>query len=154
VSDSGSPLFFSPQWAETVRSAVDRGPSDEVRAGKLPAYWEWIDEARSGYDHAWALADPDLPAELGGPAHLLLQWDQGRCARAEIVGPDEAARAGYALTAPHEVWRELLDGADAGRLVMYRRIALHRGDVLQFFRGIYFVVESLAAIGRVPARLA
>jgi hypothetical protein len=36
---------------------------------------------------------------------------------------------------------------------MYRRIRLERGDVLAFFRMIYFVVESLAAIGRVPVRL-
>jgi hypothetical protein len=35
---------------------------------------------------------------------------------------------------------------------MCRRFALQGGEVLQFFRGVYFVVESLAAIGRVPAR--
>jgi hypothetical protein len=149
-----APLLFSPEWAQSVRAAVDRGPSDELRAGKLPTYWEWIDEVRAGYDDSWALGDPDLPTELGGgPAHLLLQWDRGRCARAAIVGPDEAARADYVLGAPHQVWRELLDGADAGRLVLHRRIGLQRGNVLRFFRGIYFVVESLGALGRVPARL-
>jgi hypothetical protein len=145
--------FFGPEWAEAVRDAVNRGPSDELRATKLPTYWDWIDGVRAGYDGSWALLDPDRPAELGGPAHLLLQWEQGRCVRAAIVEPEEAAGATYVLAAPHEVWRELLEGGDAGRLLMYRRIRLERGDVLRFFRGIYFVVEALAALARVPARL-
>ena len=36
---------------------------------------------------------------------------------------------------------------------MYRRLRLEEGDVLTFFRGIYFFVESVAAIGRVLAGL-
>jgi hypothetical protein len=142
-----SPPFFTLSWAEAVRDAVDDGPGDDVRARKLPTYWEWIDRARARHDGTWLLAAPDLPG------HLLLEWEQGRCTRAEIVGPEEAVGATFVLSAPLEAWRELLDGADAGRLVMYRRIRLERGDVLAFFRIVYFVVESLAAIGRVPARV-
>jgi hypothetical protein len=154
TTTTSAPALFSPEWAEAVRDAVDRGPSDELRAEKLPTYLEWIDEVRAGYDDSWALVDPDLPAEFGGgPAHLLLQWERGRCTRAAIVGPEEAAGATYVLRATHEAWRELLDGADAGRMLIYRRVRLERGDVLQFFRGVYFVVEALAALGRVPARL-
>ena len=145
--------FFGHEWADAVRDAVDRGPSDELRATKLPTYWDWIDEVRAGYDGSWALIDSDRSADLGGPARLLLQWERGRCVRAVIVEPEEAAEATYVLAAPHEVWRELLEGGDAGRLLMYRRIRLERGEVLAFFRGIYFVVEALAALGRVPARL-
>lgn len=147
TTTSGVPALFGPEWAATVREAVDRGPSEEVRAGKLPTYWEWIDDARARHDGVWAIVASDRPG------HLLLEWEQGRCTRAAIVGPEQAAAASYVLSAPLEVWRELLDGADAGRLVMYRRIRLERGDVLRFFRMIYFVVESLAALGRVPARL-
>jgi hypothetical protein len=147
-----APLLFGPEWAEAVRDAVDRGPDAELRAAKLPAYWEWIDDVRAHYDSSWALVDPDLPAELGGgPAHLRLEWQGGRCTHAAAGGSQ--ADADYILSAPHAVWRDLLDGADAGRLLMYRRIRLERGDVLLFFRSIYFVVESLAALGRVPARL-
>lgn len=144
------PRLFGPEWAEAVRDAVDRGPSDEVRTGKLPTYWEWIDDARARHDAIWTLVAPDLPA------YLLLEWEQGRCTRATIGQPDEGATtieaASYVLTAPLAVWQELLDGADPGRLVMYRRIRLERGDLHAFFRMIFFVVESLAALGRVPAR--
>jgi hypothetical protein len=147
TTTSAAPALFGPEWAEAVRHAVDRGPGEEVRAGKLPSYWEWIDDVRARHDGSWALVAPDLPG------HLLLEWQQGRCARATIVGSDAVAAATYVLSAPLGVWQELLDGADAGRLVMYRRIRLERGDVLAFFRMIYFVVESLAALSRVPARL-
>lgn len=137
--------LFSPEWAESAREAVDRGPSDEVRAGKLPSYWEWIDDARARHDGTWALVAPDLPR------CLLLEWERGRCTRAAVAGADGAHAATYVLSAPLAVWQELVGGADAGRLVMYRRIRLERGDVLAFFRIVYFVVESLAAVGRVRA---
>ena len=35
---------------------------------------------------------------------------------------------------------------------MYRKMLLEEGDLLEFFKGIYFFVESLAVIGAVPAR--
>jgi hypothetical protein len=34
---------------------------------------------------------------------------------------------------------------------MYRKIILEQGDLLEFFKAIYFFVESLAVIGAVPA---
>jgi hypothetical protein len=149
-----APEIFGPEWADAVRAAVDAGPSEELRAGKLPTYWEWIEEVRAEYDAVWVLSDTELPATLGGgPAHLLLQWEKGRCVRTAVVDAAEVARADYVLVAPHDGWRELLGGGDAGRMVMYRRIRLERGDVLRFFRGIYFGVEALAALGRVPARV-
>jgi hypothetical protein len=149
-----APDIFGPEWAQAVREAVDAGPSEELRASKLPTYWEWIDEVRAEYDATWVLSDAELPTALGGgPAHLLLQWQKGRCVRAAVVDAAEAAGADYVLAAPHVVWRELVGGANAGQLVMYRRIRLERGNVLRFFRGIYFVVEALDALGRVPARV-
>ncbi|WP_232666459.1 hypothetical protein [Pseudonocardia sp. TRM90224] len=137
--------LFTPAWAEAVRVAVDAEPDDELRAGKLPTYWEWIERARDGYAASWALTDP------ARSAHLLLEWKDGRCVAASLVDAEQAARATYALSANREAWRDLLAGADAGRLLMTRKFALQRGNVLQFFRGVYFVVEALGAIGRVPA---
>ncbi|MEJ3656281.1 hypothetical protein WEH80_25265 [Actinomycetes bacterium KLBMP 9759] len=135
--------LFTPEWAQAVRVAVDAEPDDEQRAGKLPAYWEWIEQARAGYDASWALTDPDRPARL------LLEWRDGRCVAATLVDAERAARATYALSAERAAWRDLLAGTDAGRLLMTRRFALQHGNILQFFRGVYFVVEALAAIGRV-----
>lgn len=142
-----APAFFGSDWAAAVREAVERGPSDELKEAKLPTYWEWIDKARAGYSSSWAIADTDLGQTL------LVEWAEGRCVRAEIVDEDAAAGATYLLTAKHAVWQQLLAGADAGRLLMCRDIELRRGNVLQFYRGVYFVVESLAAIGRVSAQI-
>ncbi|GAA1228190.1 hypothetical protein [Pseudonocardia alaniniphila] len=149
-----APGMFGPQWAQAVREAVDADPDEELRASKLPTYWEWIEKVRADYDATWVLSDAELPAALGGgPAHLLLEWQKGRCVRAAVVDAAAVAGADYVLAAPNEVWRELVGGANAGQLVMYRRIRLERGNVLRFFRGIYFVVEALDALGRVPARV-
>jgi hypothetical protein len=37
---------------------------------------------------------------------------------------------------------------------MYRKILLEQGDLLEFFKAIYFFVESLAVIGAEPTRYA
>ncbi|MFC4950662.1 hypothetical protein [Pseudonocardia sp. GCM10023141] len=140
--------FLTPEWAAAARDAVNRGPAEELKESKLPTYWEWIDNARARYSSSWALADLGRPGET-----LLLEWSEGQCVRATVVGDAEAAGATYLLTAKHDVWRQLFDGADAGRLLMCRDIELRRGNVLQFYRAVYFVVESLAELGRVPTRI-
>jgi hypothetical protein len=141
-------IFFSTDWAEAVRGAVDAGPDDALRATKLDTYWGWIDQVRADYGESWALGrcNPDGDAD-----YLLLRWERGRCVAATITGtPSEAT---YVLSADPGTWHDLLAGEDTGRIVMYRRLRLERGEVLSFFRIIYFFVESVAAIGRVPATL-
>jgi hypothetical protein len=146
-----SPEFFGDQWAQDVRAAVDRGPDAAAREGKLDLYWQWIDEARESYSSSWALGVRDLAGR--GPHSLRLAWKDGSCVEASIVGPDDPLEATYGFAADLSTWRELLDGADPGRIVMYRQLRLVEGDVVRFFRSIYFFVESVAVIGRVPARM-
>ncbi|MBF8186104.1 hypothetical protein ITP53_10165 [Nonomuraea sp. K274] len=131
--------FFTPEWAEAARAAVDAGPPQE---GKLPAYWNWIDRARAGYTATWALG----VRETG--AYLVLTWKDGKCADAVVeAGPGDAD---YVLVAGEATWQQLREGADPGRIVMYRGLRLERGDVLAFFRVIYFFVESLSALVSIP----
>ncbi|MEW9556194.1 hypothetical protein [Nonomuraea sp. NPDC050783] len=136
--------FFTAEWAEAARAAVDAGPTEQDRAGKLPAYWSWIDRARAGYTARWALGVRD------SGEYLVLTWKDGHCTDGSIVrGP--AVEAEYVLAADRDVWRSLREGADPGRVVMYRGLRLEQGDVLAFFRTIYFFVESLAVLARLPA---
>ncbi|MET7330241.1 hypothetical protein [Nonomuraea sp. NPDC005650] len=130
--------FFTPEWAEAVRVAVNTGPPQK---GKLPAYWDWIERARAGYTATWALG----VRETG--TYLVLTWKDGKCVEAAITSDPGAAD--YVLAAGESTWRELREGADPGRVVMYRGLRLERGDVLAFFRVIYFFVESLAALSHV-----
>lgn len=48
-------------------------------------------------------------------------------------------------------WQALHDGYDPQRTVMYRRILVEEGNILEFFKGIYFFTECLGVIGKVPA---
>lgn len=149
-----APAFFTQAWAEAVRDAVDRGPDEEIRAGKLDDYWSWIDRAREEHGEVWALGVRDLPTGRGPtPAYLTLRWSSGRCVEARIVAPADLSDAEYVLAGDYADWRELLGGYDAGRMVMYRRFLLEEGPLLPFFRIIYFFVESLGCLARVPAVL-
>jgi hypothetical protein len=144
--------FFSKEWAEAVRDALTAGPSEQVRAGKLQMYWDFFELIKSIYPGSWALGCRELPAESGtGPAYLYIQWGGGAVTDCQIIGPDDPLEATYVLAMDYADWKALHDGYDAQRTVMYRKILLEDGDLLEFFKTIYFFVESLAVIGAVPA---
>jgi hypothetical protein len=146
------PRFFSKEWADAVLDALVAGPSEQDRAGKLQMYWDFFELIKSMYPASWALGCRDLPSELGpGPAYLVIQWGGGTVTRAEIVGPDDPLEATYVLAMDYADWQALHDGYDAQRTVMYRKILLEDGDLLEFFKTIYFFVECLAVIAKVPA---
>jgi hypothetical protein len=144
--------FFSKQWADAVREALQAGPSQEVKSAKLQEYWDFFDFVRGIYPSSWALGCRDLPAELGGgPAYLFVQWDGGTVTDCRIIGPDDPLEATYVLGMNYADWKALHDGYDAQRTVMYRKMLLEDGDLLEFFKAIYFFVESLSVVGTVSA---
>jgi len=126
--------FFTPQWAESVREALQAGPSEQAREGKLQEY-----------PASWALEC----RELG--SYLFIRWAGGAVAECRIVGPDEPLEAIYVLGMDYRDWKALHEGYDAQRTVMYRKIVLEEGELLQFFKAVYFFVEYLNLIGSVPA---
>ncbi len=146
------PKFFSDEWADAVRQALSAGPSEQARAGKLQMYWDFFELIKSRYPASWALGCRDLPAELGkAPAYLFVQWGGGTVTDCRIIGPDDPLDASYVLGMNYADWKALHDGYDAQRTVMYRKILLEDGNLLEFFKTIYFFAECLAVIGAVPA---
>ena len=141
-----TPGFFSKQWADSVRDALAAGPSAQDRAGKLQEYWDLFDRIKGAYQASWALGCRDL-----GPAYLFVQWGGGTVTDCQVIGPDGPLEATYVLGMDYRDWKALHEGYDAQRTVMYRKILLEDGNVLEFFKGIYFFVECLAVIGAVPA---
>jgi hypothetical protein len=144
--------FFSPEWAGAVRDALVAGPSEQVKEGKLQEYWDFFELVKSMLPASWALGCRSLPPDLGkGPAYLFVQWGGGTVTDCKIIGPDDPLDATYVLTMDYEDWKALHDGYDAQRTVMYRKVLLEDGNLLEFFKTIYFFVECLAIIGAVPA---
>ena len=142
------PEFFSKEWADAVRDALTAGPGEQARAGKLQEYWDFFEWIKGMYPASWALGCRDLGA------YLFVQWSGGAVTDCRIIGPDDPLQATYVLGMDYRDWKALHDGYDAQRTVMYRKILLEQGDLLEFFKSIYFCVESLAVIGSVPAAYA
>ena len=146
------PKFFSKEWAAAVGDALAAGPTEQARAGKLQMYWDFFDRIKGAYPASWALGCRNLPAQLGGvPAYLFVQWGGGTVTDCQIIGPDDPLGATYVLGMDYADWKALHEGYDAQRTVMYRKILLTSGDLLEFFKAAYFFVECLAVIGTVPA---
>jgi len=144
--------FFSPEWAEDVRATLQAGPNAEVRSTALPEYWDFFDLIRSVYDASWAVGVRDLPGS-NGPRYLYVAWGGGNVTDCRIVGPDDPLEATYVLAGDFAAWKALVEGYDAKRTVMYRKVVLEEGDILEFFKTIYFFVECLEQIGRVQTTL-
>ena len=146
------PQFFTKEWADAVRDALIAGPSEQAKAGKLQMYWDYFEMVKGLYPASWALGCRSLPAGLGeGPAYLLVQWGGGTVTDCKLIGPDDPLEATYVLGMEYADWKALHDGYDAQRTVMYRKILLEDGQLLEFFKTIYFFAECLAVIGGVPA---
>ena len=144
------PEFFSPDWAAAVRDALAAGPSSQDRAGKLPMYWDFFEKVKAGYASSWALGCRDLPAGR------LPCSSSGAAARSPTAaspgqGTTRGQGATYVLGMDYAGWQALHDGYDPQRTVMYRKILVEEGNILEFFKGIYFFTECLAVIGKVPA---
>ena len=144
-------------------------PGRRSRPGpsKLQEYWDFFELIKGMYPASWALGCRDLPPALpvpggttpprppgtggGGPAYLFVQWGGGTVTDCHIIGPDAPLRATYVLGMDYLDWKALHEGYDAQRTVMYRKMLLEDGNLLEFFKGIYFFVECLAVVGTVPA---
>jgi hypothetical protein len=152
-----APGFFTSEWAGTVRDALTAGPSEQARAGKLQMYWDFFEKIKGKYASSWALACRDLPGRPGrpgGPASLLVEWGDGTVTGCRIAAPGDpgtGVHATYTLAMDYQDWKALHEGYDPQRTVMYRKMLLTEGDLLEFFKSIYFFVECLAVIGGVPA---
>jgi hypothetical protein len=138
------PDFFSPSWADSVAVALTAGPSEAARAGKLQEYWDFFELLKSVNGASWALGCRELAS------YLFVQWGGGSVTECRIIGPDEPLKATFVLSMDYRDWKALHEGYDAQRTVMYRKILLEDGNLLEFFKPIYFFVESLAVIGSVP----
>jgi hypothetical protein len=155
-----APGFFTSEWAGAVRDALTAGPSLQARAGKLQMYWDFFDKIKGKYASSWALVCRDLPvrpAQSGEAVSLFVEWGDGVVTGCQIAAPggpgDPGAgiHATYTLAMDYRDWKALHEGYDAQRTVMYRKMLLTEGDLLEFFKSIYFFVECLAVIGGVPA---
>jgi len=135
--------------------AIDTSQPKDIdldRTDKLPMYWDFFDKVKAGYASSWALGCRDLPAGIAAsPAYLHVQWGGGTVAGCHIAGPGEQQEATYVFGMDYADWQALHDGYDAQRTVMYRKILLTGGSLLEFFKTIYFFVECLAVIGAIPA---
>jgi len=145
--------FFTKTWADEAKDAINAFPDDAYRETKLFMYWDWIAAARQGFNGTFVLCIRDLPANGStGERYAAFQIEGGQCTKADIVDapPDDAK---YVLACDYDTWKDIANGYDAGKAVMYRRFRLDKGDVFRFFNRIYVFTESLVAMTRVPAEL-
>jgi putative sterol carrier protein len=140
--------FLGDEWAEAVQERLDRGPTEEALARKQESYWEWIGATRGVYSHTWALG---VRERDGRTTYLHLTWQEGKCAKSEIIAPGEPVSADFVIVAAKDTWRRFYAGElNHQRMVVDKQLRLTHGNILIFFRSVFFFIECLAALEQVP----
>ena len=140
--------FFGHEWAAAAKDAINTFPDDTYRETKLFMYWDWITAARKSFNGSWAVGVRDLPS---GARYVNFTFKDGQVTAADVSS--EVPDATFVLAGDYNTWKDVIEGYDAGKAVMYRRFMLDSGDVFRFFNRIYVFTESLVAITKVPATL-
>jgi hypothetical protein len=143
--------FMTQEWAQDCRTTINAWPGVERKAGKLQDFWDWIAMVRPGVMGRLALHVRDMPP--GGDGDTLVLALDGGVVTDAAVGNRAAAEgeAVFLLAGTYADWQLMLGGYDVGKMVMYRKLMLEKGDSLQFFMAAFFWTELLAAIQSVPA---
>ena len=145
--------FMTRAWAQDCHSAFNAWPSEERKASKLQDFWDWINMIRPFVTGRLALNVRDMPPGADGDT-LALDFDGGTMTAASIlVRADAEASAVFLLSGDYADWRAMLDGYDVGKMVMYRKLMLEKGDTLMFFTAAFFWTELLAAIQSIPVEV-
>ena len=144
------PGLMTAAWAQACQDTINGWPGEERRAGKLQAFWDWIDKARPSVTGRLALSVRDMPAGADGDT-LALDLAEGSVRSAAVLSRGDAAGgAAFVLAGSYADWQLMLDGYDVGKMIMYRKLMLEQGDTLKFFMAAFYWTELLAAIQSVP----
>jgi len=145
--------FMTDAWAQECRRVINASPDDERKASKLQDFWDWINMIRPFVTGMLALTVRDLPPGGDGDT-LVLDFEGGTVTGASVRERGEAeADAVFLLAGDYADWLAMLDGYDVGKMVMYRKLMLEKGDTLMFFTAAFFWTELLAAIQSIPAEV-
>ena len=145
--------FMTQDWAAEIQRTFNAWPGDERKASKLQDFWDWINMISPFVTGKLALAVRDMPAGGEGDT-LVLDFEAGKVTAASVGERAEAeADAVFMLAASYADWLSMLDGYDVGKMVMYRKLMLVKGDTLMFFTAAFFWTELLAAIQTIPVEV-
>ena len=143
--------FMSAAWADEVKDRINSWPDAERRATKLVDFWDWIEMVKPFVVGRLALSVRDMPPDCETDT-LCLDLESGSVVTAKVCNrADTEADAVFLMAGSYTDWMALLDGYDVGKMVMYRKLMLEKGDTLQFFTAAFYWTELLAAIQSVPA---
>ncbi|MGH9058693.1 MAG: hypothetical protein ACRDZY_04130, partial [Acidimicrobiales bacterium] len=145
--------FMTAEWADACRTTINGWPGAERKASKLQDFWDWIDMVRPNVTGRLALSVRDMPSGAEGDT-LALDFKGGAVTASSIVDrADTESAATFVLAGSFADWQEMLEGYDVGKMVMYRKLLLEKGDTLQFFMAAFFWTELLAALQSVPVEV-
>ena len=145
--------FMTRAWAQDCRDAFNAWPDAERKASKLQDFWDWINMISPFVTGRLALVVRDMPAGGEGDT-LVLDFEAGQVTAASVRERAEAqADAVFLLAGDYADWQNMLAGYDVGKMIMYRRLMLEKGDTLMFFTAAFFWTELLAAIQTIPTEV-
>lgn len=143
--------LFSEEWIEQVEKEMRAGPSEERLETVEDNYWEWIETNKQDITIRLGLV---LNGENEGESrYAYFEIKEGEVESSFLGSAEERGTADVILGAGYDGWIETIEGPrEVPQNIMYRDIKLEQGNIHFFFRKIYFFVELLRNLVRVPIK--
>ncbi len=146
--------FMTSGWAAACRQSANSWPEPAYKATKLQDFWDWIAMVRPFITGVVAFTVHEALPDADGDT-LALDFAEGVVTGASITTRAEIeSGATFLLGGSREDWTDFLSGFDPGKMIMYRKLLLEKGETLQFFMAAFFWTELLAAMQTVPTVVA
>ena len=112
-----------------------------------------MDRARQEQRQLHPRAGSARSARTAARDAIVLELERGVCTGRDSLTTRDGGGAALAPTCWPATTRpgsEVVGGFDLGRSIMYRKLLLEQGDLLVFFRTVYYWTETLACLQRIP----
>jgi putative sterol carrier protein len=140
TTSHGTLAFPSAQWVSACGAAIDASP--EYRAASA----DWT------HGPVALVVRPAPALGLAEPVALWLELERGRCRDARLVTAEDAAAAGFEITAEYGTWKAVLRRELAPVAGIMRGKLVLRGSLAVVVRNISTAEALVAAATTVPTR--
>jgi putative sterol carrier protein len=134
-------LFFSPEWVEAFKTAINANPDYRTAAAN------WTHGVIALVCKA---QPPEFPKDIG----MWLDLDRGVCRESKTVTPEEAAKAPFCITGEHARWKQVLKKElDPIKGMMQGKLKL-KGDLPTIVREVKSAQALVNSGGTIDTRFA
>lgn len=141
--------LFSEAWVKQVEKEMKYGPCEERKKNVQQSYWKWIHKCKQDVNIQLAL---ELRKEGDERSYAFFEICNGEVIGSRF-GENDDGQVDFILSGAERDWLGVIVGRrDMSLSIISQTIKLRKGNMHFFLRRIYFFIELLLCLRRVPIK--